>query len=96
MNKTKIIAKSIAILVLIFVYKFVMNIVDPIVSPGMTTDLAMLQMQNVEYSSAPLLAYTYIRNYAWVGLVIVVLIVFHKEIFEIINLLKGEEKNEEN
>lgn len=90
MNKTKIIAKSIVILVLIFIYKFVMGIIEPIVAPGLTVELAMLQMQNIEYATPALQVYTYINNYAWVGLVVIALIVFHKEIFEIINLLKGE------
>lgn len=89
MNKTKIIAKSIAILVLIFVYKFVMGVIEPIVAPGLTVELAMLQMQNIEYATPGLQIYTYVQNYAWVGLVVIALIVFHKEIFEIIDLLKG-------
>lgn len=98
MNKTRIIAKTIAMLVFILLYKVVMCIIEPIVASSVSVDLAMLQMQNAEYSTTAMQIYTYVKNYAWVGLALIACVVYCKEIFELINLLteKGDNNNEEN
>ena len=95
--KVRIIAKSIALIVIVFFYKILMNFVEPIVSIIIANDLAMNQMQNITESNIGIQLYSYVRNNAWIGLVILAIILFFREALEIIGKLmsKREKNNEE-
>lgn len=94
MDKTKLVVKTIVMLGLIFAYNVIMYIIEPIVSPSITNDLAMLQMQNVEYSTTAIQAVTYAKNYSWVILVVIGLCLFGREIISIINLILEKDEKE--
>lgn len=91
--KVRLIAKTIAVAIIIFVYKVVMNFIEPLVSPLIANELAMNQMQNTVDSNLWLQLYTYTTNNAWVGLVVIIVVLYFREAFEIINLIK-EKRNE--
>lgn len=91
--KVRLIAKTIAVAIIIFVYKMVMNFIEPLISPLIANELAMNQMKNTVDSNFWLQLYTYISNHAWVGLVVIIVALYFREVFEIINLIK-EKKNE--
>jgi len=91
--KVRLIAKTIAVAIIIFVYKVIMNFIEPLISPLITNELVINQMNNTVGSNFWLQLYTYISNHAWVGLVIIIVVLYFKEVFEIINLIK-EKRNE--
>ena len=91
--KVRLIAKTIAVAIIIFVYKVVMNFIEPLVSPLIANELAMNQMQNTVDSNLWLQLYTYITNNAWVVLMVIIVALYFREVFEIINLIK-EKRNE--
>lgn len=92
--KVRLIAKTIAVAIIIFVYKVVMNFIEPLISPLIANELAMNQMKNTADSNLWLQLYTYVSNHAWVGLMVIIVALYFREVFEIIELIK-EKKNEE-
>lgn len=91
--KVRLIAKTIAVAIIIFVYKVIMNFIEPLISPLIANELAMNQMKNTTDSNLWLQLYTYVSNHAWVGLVVIIVVLYFREVFEIIKLIK-EKKNE--
>lgn len=93
--KVRLITKTIVLAIIIFIYKIVMNIIEPIVAPLITNELVMNQMNNTVDSNLWLQLYTYAINYAWVGLIIIIVALYCREVLEIFDLIK-EKRNEEN
>lgn len=92
--KVRLITKTIVLAIIIFIYKIIMNFIEPLISPLIANELAMNQMKNTTDSNLWLQLYTYISNHAWVGLVVIIVALYFREVFEIINLIK-EKRNEE-
>lgn len=93
--KVRLITKTMVLAIIIFIYKIAMNFIEPIVTPLITNELVMNQMNNTTDSNLWLQLYTYATNYAWVVLAVIIVALYCREVLEIINLIE-EKKNEEN
>jgi hypothetical protein len=93
--KVRLITKTIVLAIIIFIYKIAMNFIEPLVTPLITNELVMNQMNNKVDSNLWLQLYTYATNYAWVGLAVIIVALYCREVLEIFDLIK-EKRNEEN
>lgn len=93
--KVRLIVKTIIVAIIVLIYKIVMNFIEPLVTPLITNELVMNQMNNTVDSNFWLQLYTFATNNAWVGLVVIIVILYCREVLEIINLIE-EKRNEEN
>lgn len=84
--------KIIIFIVLIFLY----NMLKQFVSPLIANSLAMNQMQNTVDSNLWIQLYTYISNYSVLIFIIIAVLFFNKNIVNLINKNKKEQKDEEN
>lgn len=90
--KTRAIIIKVAILVAISVaYNAIMQAVSPIIA----NQLAMQQMQNYDTSSMSIQLYQYVTNYSWIVFVILIVIMFRKDIVNIFKKIKESMNNEE-
>ena len=90
--KARTVTIKIAILVaLLIIYNTIMQAVSPIVA----NQLAMQQMQNYDTSSAGIQVYQYLTNYGWVVFLVLIAIMFSKDIVNIIKKIKEKMNNEE-
>lgn len=69
-------------------YKTFMQSVSPIIA----NELAMIQMQNSVDSSFGIQAYTFLSNYDWMLFMLLVVLVFYKDILNVINNIKEKKK----
>lgn len=95
-DRTMVVIKVIVLVIIRLIYDSTIGVVNSILIQPLTNELAMQQMYNTTYSSAGLQIYAYVTGHIWVVFLLLALIVFKEEIFAIINLLKGEESDEEN
>ena len=74
-----------------------MNLLDPMLALY-ANDLAMNQMQNTPESSMGIQLYSYVRNNAWIGLVILIILIFGRDVLKVFKMYmnKKEKTNEEN
>ena len=86
-----IIIKATILAIIVVVYNAIMQTVSPIIA----NQLAMQQMQNYDTSSMGIQLYTYSTNYSWIVFVILIVIMFHKDIANIIKKIKESISNEE-
>lgn len=93
MDKTVITAKAIAVILMIFVYKFAIGIISPFVV-FIANKAAMMQMDNTSYSNWGIEAYNFVINHSGWFLALLIFIVFFKElcvlVTKIIESIKGE------
>ena len=84
--------KIIIFIVLIFLYNMLKQFVIPLIA----NSLAMNQMQNTVDSNLWIQLYTYISNYSVLIFIIIAVLFFNKNIVNLINKNKKEQKDEEN
>ena len=84
--------KIIIFIVLIFLYNMLKQFVIPLIA----NSLAMNQMQNTIDSNLWIQLYTYISNYSVLIFIIIAVLFFNKNIVNLINKNKKEQKDEEN
>ena len=89
-NKLGFFIKVIVLIIITSIYNAIMQFVSPIIA----NDLAMNQMQNSVDSSLGIQLYTYASNYSWIVLLLVVVIMFYKDVLNLIKWIK-EKRNEE-
>ena len=82
--------KIIIFIVLIFLY----NILKQFVSPLIANSLAMNQMQHTVDSHLWIQLYTYISNYSILIFIIIAILLFNKDIVNLINKNKKEQKEQ--
>lgn len=83
--------KFIILSVLVMIYNAFVQTVSPIIA----NQLAMQQMQNYDTSSMGIQFYQYLTNYSWIVFIILVVIMFHKDVINIIKKFKESMNNEE-
>lgn len=83
--------KFLILSVLILIYNAFVQTVSPIIA----NQLAMQQMQNYDTSSMGIQLYTYLTNYSWVVFIVLIVIMFHKDIVNIFKKIKENVNNEE-
>ena len=95
--KIRIATKTIALVSIVFIYRVLMNLLDPMLALY-ANDLAMNQMQNTPESSMGIQLYSYVRNNAWIGLVILIILIFGRDVLKVFKMYmnKKEKTNEEN
>lgn len=94
--KTLVKTRTIIIKVMILaVIAVIYNAFVQTVSPIIANQLAMQQMQNYDTSSMGIQLYQYIANYGWIVFVILFVIMFHKDVVNIIKKIKENVNNEE-
>ena len=87
--KTSTKIKIVVFLVLLFLY----NALNQFISPLIANDLAMNQMQNTVDSNLWIQLYTYFSNYSILILIVIAILLFNKDIVNLINKInkkKGE------
>lgn len=90
--KPRVKIKLIILVLIVFIYKAVEQILSPIVA----NRLAMNQMYHTLDSSVGIQVYSYAVNYAKVALAIFIIVFFNREVREIIKKVKekmNEKKN---
>lgn len=90
--KTRVKIKLIILVLIVFSFKAVVQILSPIVA----NNLAMNQMGNTWDSSVGIQIYSYAVNHAKVAFAIFIIVLFNREVREIIKKLKekmNEKKN---
>ena len=86
----KVFIKFIILSALVIIYNAFLQTVSPIVA----NQLAMQQMQNYDTSSMGIQLYQYLTNYGWIVFIILIVIMFRKDVANIIKKIK-ENVNEE-
>lgn len=87
--KTSTKIKIVVFLVLLFLY----NALNQFISPLIANDLAMNQMQNTVDSNLWIQLYTYFSNYSILIFIVIAILLFNKDIVNLINKInkkKGE------
>ena len=87
--KTSTKIKIVVFLVLLFLY----NALNQFISPLIANDLAMNQMQNTVDSNLWIQLYTYFSNYSILIFILIAILLFNKDIINLINKInkkKGE------
>lgn len=87
--KTSTKIKIVVFLVLLFLY----NALNQFISPLIANDLAMNQMQNTVDSNLWIQLYTYFSNYSILIFIVIAILLFNKDIINLINKInkkKGE------
>ena len=87
----KLFIKFIILSALVIIYNAFVQTVSPIIS----NQLAMQQMQNYDTSSIGIQLYQYLTNYCWIVFIILIVIMFRKDITNIIKKIKEKMNNEE-
>lgn len=87
--KTRMIVKTVMLVLIVFTYRAAEQFVSPIVA----NRLAMNQMYHTLDSSVGIQIYSYAVNHAKVALAIFIIVLFNREVREIIKELK-EKMNE--
>ena len=82
--------KFLILFVLVIIYNAFVQTVSPIIA----NQLAMQQMQNYDTSSMGIQLYSYLTNYSWIVFVILIVIMFRKDIVNIIKKIKESVNNE--
>lgn len=82
--------KIIIFVVLIFLY----NIQKQFISPLIANSLAMNQMQNIVDSNLWIQLYTYFSNYSVLIFIVIAILLFNKDIVNLINKNKNEQKEQ--
>ena len=80
---------------ILFVLVIIYNAFFQTVSPIIANQLAMQQMQNYDTSSMGIQLYTYATNYSWIVFVILIVIMFHRDVVNIFKKIKESVNNEE-
>ena len=80
--------KIIIFIVLVFLY----NMLKQFVSPLIANELAMNQMQNTIDSNLWIQLYTYFSNYSVLIFIVIAILLFNKDIMNLINKNKKEQK----
>lgn len=88
--KTSVKIKLIILVLIVFSFKAVVQILSPIVA----NNLAMNQMYNTLDSNVGIQIYSYVVNHAKVAFAILIMVLFNREVREIIKKVK-EKRNEE-
>jgi len=83
--------KFLILFVLVIIYNAFVQTVSPIIA----NQLAIQQMQNYDTSSMGIQLYSYLTNYSWIVFVILIVIMFHKDVVNIIKKIKESVNNEE-
>lgn len=83
-----IIIKTIILIALIISLNAILQAYEP----TLTNELAMQQMQNYDISNSGILFYSYLRNYNWIGILIIASIMFWKDVVRLINKITKKEK----
>lgn len=91
MDIKKIIYKIIFLAIILFAYSAIEMVVNPIVANYMAT----YQMDMTQDSNMWIQLYSYVSNYSFVFGIILIALLFRKEVIELYKKLKGENKNEE-
>lgn len=86
----RLIIKIIVATILICMWKFANHI-----SPVILNKLAMYQMDNTEYSSILLEIGKYFMSNAWLIIVVVLILMFCKDVVKIIKIIREKYENEE-
>ena len=87
----KVFIKLIILSVLVIIY----NAFTQTMSPIIANQLAMQQMQNYDTSSMGIQLYQYLTNYGWIVFVILIVIMFRKDVANIFKKIKESMNNEE-
>lgn len=82
--------KIIIFIVLVFLY----NMLKQFVSPLIANELAMNQMQNIVDSNLWIQLYTYFSNYSVLIFIVIAILLFNKDIVNLINKNKNEQKEQ--
>lgn len=80
--------KIIIFIVLVFLY----NMLKQFVSPLIANELAMNQIQNTIDSNSWIQLYTYFSNYSVLIFIVIAILFFNKDIVNLINKNKKEQK----
>lgn len=83
--------KIIIFIVLVFLY----NMLKQFVSPLIANSLAMNQMQNTVDSNLWIQLYTYISNYSILIFIIIAILLFNKDIVNLINKNNNKKENQD-
>lgn len=83
--------KFIVLSVIVIIY----NAFTQTMSPIIANQLAMQQMQNYDTSSMGIQLYQYITNYSWIAFIVLIVVMFHKDVINIIKKIKERTSNEE-
>lgn len=83
--------KFLILSVLVIIY----NAFTQTVSPIIANQLAMQQMQNYDTSSMGIQLYQYLTNYGWIIFIVLIVIMFRKDIVNIFKKIKENVNNEE-
>lgn len=90
--KTSTKIKIVLFIALIFLY----SILKQFVSPLIANDLAMNQMQSTVDSNLWIQLYTYFSNYSFLIFIVIAILLFNKNVINLINKYKKENNDEEN
>ena len=82
--------KFLILFALVIIYNAFVQTVSPIIA----NQLAMQQMQNYDTSSMGIQLYQYLTNYSWIVFVILIVIMFRKEVTNIFMKIKENVNNE--
>ena len=91
MKSLKVVVKFCIFVVFIFAF----NVIGQTIIPVSQNQIAMMQMENTVESSMGIQLYSYIKDFSWVVVVIIAIMMFKKEIKIIFNKIKEIFKNEE-
>ena len=83
--------KIIIFIVLVFLY----NMLKQFVSPLIANELAMNQMQNTIDSNSWIQLYTYFSNYSVLIFIVIAILLFNKDIVNLINKNNKKENQDE-
>ena len=91
MKVKPIIIKVGVLMVISIIYNAFVQTVSPIIA----NQLAMQQMQNYDTSNMGIQLYSYLTNYSWIIFVVLIVIMFHKDVVNIFKKIKESVNNEE-
>lgn len=83
--------KIIIFIVLVFLY----NMLKQFVSPLIANELAMNQMQNTIDSNLWIQLYTYFSNYSVLIFIVIAILLFNKDIVNLINKNNNKKENQD-
>ena len=89
--KKRIIIKSVILIAVSIIFTGLNNSISPLIA----NSLAMMQMNNSEDSSFWIQMYSYLNNYTYLLFIGFVLLLYNKDITNLINFAKEKFKHEE-
>ena len=89
--KTSTKVKIVLFVVMIFLY----NTLKQFISPLIANDLAMNQMQSTVDSNLWIQLYTYLSNYSFLIFIVIAILLFNKDVINLINKYKEKENFDE-